>query len=336
MPELPEVERVRRDLEPALLGRTVTAVRLRRRDVVATPDDPPGGFSRNRRAGREPPTPRRVPRADLLLGQRITALLRRGKRLAVVADSGRALAVHLGMTGRLAAVPPHARPRLAPHTHVSWTLDDGARLHFSDPRRFGGVWTFPSAESLARRQFDPLGPDALDIAARDLAPRLARAARPIKAALLDQAVLAGVGNIYADEALHRAGIHPGALARELAPERVGDLARAVRHVLRAALRAGGSTIRDYASPGGDPGAYQTSHRVYARAGLPCLACHATLESDLIAQRTTVWCPRCQPGPPGAPGEAPHLTPNRAGGRAPVATRSRSQRVKKRVSSSSHP
>lgn len=302
MPELPEVEHTRRTLGPHLLGRTVEAARLLRRDIAVAPGDPPGGFSRSPK--RRHDTPRRLTRADLLAGERIASLDRRGKQLAIVAGSGRALLVHLGMTGHLAWRPPNDPAPAPPHVHAEWSLADhrgrdAGRLLFRDPRRFGGLWILRSPGDLAAR-WEVLGPDALTITPDLLAPRLAATRRPIKAALLDQAVIAGVGNIYADEALFLARIHPATPADRVIVDQTAALAAAIRQVLHESLEAGGSTLRDYLDAAGRAGAYQNAHRVYGRAALPCPACGTTLLSLRLGQRTTVACPSCQPDP-GRPG-----------------------------------
>ena len=292
MPELPEVEHLRRTLADALVGRTVTRARLIRRDVLVREGDPPGGFSRS---GRRPAS-RRVPGAELLSGQRVTGITRHGKQLAIGADSGRVLCAHLGMSGQLIHLGRRARAANASHVHASWSLDDGSRLLHRDPRRFGGLWAFASHDALRAARWSRLGPDALTIDARALSARLARTSRAVKSALLDQSVIAGVGNIYADEALFDARLHPARPGATITSDESLRLARALRRILRDAIRAGGSTLRDYADARGDPGAFQLEHRVYARAGEPCLRCAAPLESALLAQRTTVWCPRCQASP----------------------------------------
>ncbi len=307
MPELPEVETIRRALEPTLNTRTITATRIRTRLVIAAPNDPQSGFYRQRTPVAEQ-RPTRLTRRDLLLGATIDHLTRHGKQLAIVATDRRALIVQLGMTGHLTTTPPTRAP-YPPHTHAIWTLSpvgpvadrssstspstsQPTLLLFTDPRRFGLVRLVPS--------FDPhdawadLGPDALTIRAKDLHARLTRSHAPIKARLLDQATIAGVGNIYADEALHAARINPLTPARNLTPDQTRALAAAIRTTLRSAIRAGGSTIRDYRTPTGAPGAFQQRHHVYARANMPCLTCATTLLATQAAQRTTVYCPTCQP------------------------------------------
>lgn len=291
MPELPEVEHLRRSLEPHLLGRTVTRATVHRRDIIATPADPPSGYSRS---GLRPTSFPRIPRADLLVEQQITALTRKGKQLAIHADSNRILLVALGMTGTLLHLPHGARNPHPDHHHLTLRLSDAARLIFRDPRRFGGIWTFPDPESLIATRWASLGPDALTADPKALADRLTDSISPIKARLLDQRAIAGVGNIYADEALFKARIHPETPANQLTPAQRRAIARHIQAVMHLALSSGGSSIRDYRDANGSSGSFQSRHLVYGRAGLPCTTCRTPLESALIAQRTTVWCPHCQP------------------------------------------
>jgi formamidopyrimidine-DNA glycosylase len=296
MPELPEVETVRESLARRVVGCTVSGVIVRRRDVIATPDDPPGGFGRQRsRTG----TPRRVEKADLLVDDTIDAVERHGKQLALVGGSGRCVLIHLGMTGEVMAPGPGARLRAADHLHVLWTLRDAGgtsagRMVFRDPRRFGGIWTLPSCNALHAR-WAQLGPDGLAITGSDLRDRAGRSERAIKAALLDQRVVAGVGNIYADEGLFRAGIDPRTPARDLEASRWEPLAAALRTLLAEAVSLRGSTLRDYRDAEGLSGDATRLHRVYGRGGQPCTACGTVLQTEPVAQRTTVWCPVCQPG-----------------------------------------
>ncbi len=295
MPELPEVETVRRSLVPRLTGRVVIGATLHRRDIAVMPGDPEGGFSRQRSGVRT--TARRVRAPAVLVRAHLVEPRRHGKQLALVAEDGRAIVVHLGMTGQLRWAAKGARIDPADHIHATWRLDDGSRLVFRDPRRFGGLWLLPEAGMLEARWAE-LGPDGLRTPPAELAAglraRLLGTRRAIKAALLDQRVVAGVGNIYADEALHEAGVHPQRLADGLAGAEVDRLAGAVSGVLTRAVEARGSTLRDYADAEGRRGEAQLVHRVYGRSGQACLACGAALETAQVAQRTTVWCPACQP------------------------------------------
>ncbi|MEZ6242503.1 MAG: bifunctional DNA-formamidopyrimidine glycosylase/DNA-(apurinic or apyrimidinic site) lyase [Phycisphaerales bacterium] len=291
MPELPEVETVRRTLEARVVGRRVTSATLKRRDVLVMPGDPAGGFSRARGEGRVEYG--RVRQRDLLAGDVLGEVIRHGKQLAIVGDSGRVVCVHLGMSGNLIWRAPRARLEHAGHVHTVWRLDDGSRLVFRDPRRFGGLWAFPSLEALWASRWDALGPDAIRVRAPQLQRALARTDRAVKAALLDQSVVAGVGNIYADEALFGAGVDPRRPGASLTPAECASLARQIRGVLARAVTARGSTLRDYRDANGDSGAYQLAHSVYGRGGEPCPKCGGALASALVAQRTTVWCPSCQ-------------------------------------------
>lgn len=273
MPELPEVETVRRTLEAALVGRRVERARVRRPDYVH------GGRTHR----------------DLLVGGVVDRLERHGKQFAVVVDDGRAACVHLGMSGQAMVAGAPAPP--ATHVHVEWRLSGDGRAAcvwlMRDPRRFGGVWTFGSFEELVATRWRRLGPDGLTVEAAHLRRAFAGSDRCVKAALLDQTVVAGVGNIYCDEALHRARIRPGARAGGLGRERVSRLAIAIRETLEGAIEARGSTIRDYRDANGEAGGYRSQWKVYGRSGEACQICGRTLSDSVIAQRTTVWCARCQ-------------------------------------------
>jgi formamidopyrimidine-DNA glycosylase len=288
VPELPEVETLRRSLEGLIRNRPIASAKLHRRDILILPGDPEGGFSRSRTKSK----PKRVTQRHLLAGGSITQLLRRGKQLALIADDGRTLIVHLGMTGQLRFLPPGAAPDKANHIHITWTFLDGARLFFRDPRRFGGIWSLPTTDALTAR-WQSLGPDAASITGPALAAAAASSRRAIKAVLLDQQALAGVGNIYADEALHLARISPRRSAHRLAAAEYDSLATAIRTILAAAIAARGSTLRDYRDATNQPGEAQLAHRVYGRAKQPCLTCGKPLRTTRLAQRATVWCSSCQ-------------------------------------------
>jgi formamidopyrimidine-DNA glycosylase len=274
VPELPEVESTRLSLEPALLGRRVARVEIRRADVCQNG------------AGRA------CSARDLLEDGVIGALVRHGKQLAVVARDGRAVVVHLGMSGSLRAIGA-STDGAARHVHVTWRLDRGGTLAFRDPRRFGGIRAYRSLDDVRRGPWADLGPDATRVTADALRERAGRSKRAIKAVLLDQGVLAGVGNIYADEALFRAGIRATRRADRVTREEYGRLAVAIRRTLALATRMGGSTIRDYVDGAGGRGRAQDVHAVYGRAEEACLVCGGTLKGIRLGGRATVYCPRCQ-------------------------------------------
>jgi formamidopyrimidine-DNA glycosylase len=293
MPELPEVECTIRALAPHTLGRRVARVHIARPDYVTGPASPRDLLQRD--------TPRRTRRL--------------GKHAALIADSGRVLMIHLGMTGQWFFLPPRRTPPRPDHIHLRWDLADesgqpAGSLFLRDPRRFGLVETLPDEPALDAR-WAHLGPDALHAQPDHLRNALRNSRAPVKARLLDQSVLAGLGNIYADEACFLADIAPHRRARTLRRWETQQLAHAIRAVLRRAIDNGGSTLRDYVNGEGMPGTDQQSHLVYGRAHQPCTRCRTTLRAALIAQRTTVWCPACQPTRPRAranPRAQPALSP----------------------------
>ena len=272
MPELPEIEVLKRSLEPRLVGRRIERVEVR------TP------------ALREPLDRRRL---RALAGRAILAVGRRAKYLTLELEGGSTLAVHLGMSGRL-TLAPAAAPR-EPHEHLSFLLDGGERLRLRDPRRFGLAFVSRTVDVAADPHFAHLGREPLDppIGGDDLA-RLARGLRaPAKAFLMDGRRLVGVGNIYATEALHRAGVHPRRSVARLSGERWTRLARAVVEVLEEAIREGGTTLNDFADGAGNPGEFQLVLGVYDREGEPCPRCGADVRRIVQAGRSTYYCPRCQ-------------------------------------------
>jgi formamidopyrimidine-DNA glycosylase len=272
MPELPEVETVRRALSLGLPDRRIVAVRGRsiamRRPLEV---EVLGSTLRGRRF--------RVPR-------------RRGKYLLLDTDPPGSLLVHLGMSGRLMLVDSEASH--LPHTHIALTLDNGSELRFVDPRRFGLMsWLDTEAE-----RTDPslvsLGREPLDPAIVEWLPPLLKTRRaPLKPLLLDQRIVAGVGNIYAVESLWRAGIHPARQGRRTSFERLTGLARAVRAVLSEAVEQGGTTIRDFAAPDGNFGHFAVELQAYGRQGEPCRRCGSALRAEVIGGRTTAFCATCQ-------------------------------------------
>lgn len=282
MPELPEVETVRRGLEPAMAGRRILSAEARRPDL--------------RR-----PLPGRF--AERLAGARVEALRRRSKYLLAELSTGETLLVHLGMSGRLLASGAalgafhHARAAPQRHDHVILELEGGLRITFNDPRRFGAMDLWPTAEIAAHPLLAGLGPEPFgeDFHEDYLIARLRGRRAPVKAMLLDQRVVAGLGNIYACEVLHRAGLAPWRAAGRIAPARVASLVAAIRAVLAEAIEAGGSSLRDFRHADGELGYFQHAFRVYDREGAPCPApgCGGTVRRRVQAGRSTFHCPRCQ-------------------------------------------
>ncbi|MEE2972098.1 MAG: bifunctional DNA-formamidopyrimidine glycosylase/DNA-(apurinic or apyrimidinic site) lyase [Planctomycetota bacterium] len=282
MPELPEVEAIRRTLAPELIGASIHRVRIQRRDVVR---DRTG-----RRRGRLDPV-------HLGDGLRIDRVDRRGKQLILGFENGSGLVLRLGMSGRVDLWSGRIG-RTPPHRHAVWVLQSDhrseRRLAFVDPRRFGGIHLYGSSSDLEDRLLGGLGPEATSIDSRELQARLGRTTRAIKIALLDQSLIAGLGNIYVDEALHRARINPTGRADRLDSPRIVDLARCVRTILRRAIDAGGSTLRDHRLPSGEEGGYRDAHQVYGRGTSPCPRCGTSLIEIRLAARSTTFCPSCQP------------------------------------------
>ena len=270
MPELPEVETTRRGLEPALSGQRIARAVVRHR-------------------GLRVPVPRGLERQ--VAGARIARVERRAKYLLVVCDRG-TLIVHLGMSGRLWLVDARTPP--AAHDHFDLVLESGVTARLCDPRRFGLVlWQTPGAGThplLARLGPEPLSP-SFDAAHLYRETRSRSAA--IKQVIMDASVVAGVGNIYASEALFRARINPKLPARRLGPERCARLVEHIRATLEDAIRAGGSTLRDYVGSHGEAGYFQNEHLVYGRSGEPCRRCGTAVRELRQGQRSTFYCPRCQ-------------------------------------------
>jgi formamidopyrimidine-DNA glycosylase len=272
VPELPEVETVVRELCPALKGRrlgsfTVGALPLRRRWAEEW--------------------------GPVLAGRRVQEIWRRGKWILMDLDRNLHLVFHLGMTGQLTVVPKSKA--MQAHTHLVCELDDGHRqLRFRDVRRFGSVSLFRSRAELDEFfQERGLGPEPFQLEKRYWRGRLAQTTRSLKAVLLDQRVVAGVGNIYADESLHEARLHPARIAGTIRPEAAERLRQAVVAVLRRAIAKRGSSIRDYVGGSGLRGEFQEEFRVYGRTGQPCRRCGRPIACIRLAGRSTHFCPRCQ-------------------------------------------
>lgn len=268
MPELPEVETVRRAMQEHLVGRQVRAVQT---------------------SGKRLRAPLPGPRLRRLAGETFTAARRRAKYLLLDLESGSSLLVHLGMTGNLVF-----RPAGEKHDHVVFELDRGFPLVFSDPRRFGLVLVLGPGEQAHCPYLSALGPEPLerDFDPAYLAGQCRGRRRPIKSLLMDNAVVVGVGNIYASESLFRAGIHPLTPAEQLGPEQIAVLVREVKRILRESIRRGGTTISDYLGKG-EGGRFQQRLAVYGRAGENCLVCEGPVESAVLGGRSTFYCPRCQ-------------------------------------------
>ncbi len=268
MPELPEVEEVRRSLEPFLIGRRVIAAELRRRDFLS----PAGAKLRD------------------IVGASAVRTYRHGKKLLIEFKNGITLMLHLGMSGRVQALP--AAAPLLPHTHVILSLADGNQIRLVDPRRFGGLWLYPDFATARAKELAMLGPDALTLTPQHLAHwRQARGA--VKARLLSQRDVAGLGNIYVDEALFRAEIHPQQQVNRISASQIEQLVAAIHGVLGESLRLGGTTLRDYRNVTDQPGEFVRRLRAYGRGGLPCLNCGVPMMTRVISGRTTVWCKKCQ-------------------------------------------
>jgi formamidopyrimidine-DNA glycosylase len=267
MPELPEVETTVRGLERVLLGRRIERVEARRPDL------------------------RRALPPDLgqrLTGARVTGLRRRAKYGLIDTDRGDTLVFHLGMSGHWRVDPSE----MLKHDHFIVDTDDGRRVALNDARRFGSLDLVPTAELDEWPAFKALGPEPLDIEPRELRKRLAGRTAPIKLLLLDQRIIAGLGNIYVCEALYRAGIHPKRPGGSISLERLGRLVPAIHDVLAEAIAAGGSTLRDFASPDGELGYFSKSFAVYDREGKPC-GRGGTVKRIVQGGRSTFYCPACQ-------------------------------------------
>jgi formamidopyrimidine-DNA glycosylase len=269
---LPEVETVVRDIRPHVLGRTIASVRLSKLRL------------------RQPWSPEW---SVALLGQRIAAVKRRGKWIFLILASKRIVVIHLGMTGQLTVVP--SSMPLPSHTHVVLGLEgSGLDLRFRDIRRFGSVTLLDADANMRRYLKDKgLGPEPFQVKPAYWRQQLARTRRNLKAILLDQRVVAGVGNIYADESCFAARLHPGRAGHSLTGREVDRLADAVPAVLHRAIHKRGSTIRDYVGGSGLRGGFQEEFCVYGRTGQPCPRCGREINRVRLAGRSTHFCPRCQ-------------------------------------------
>lgn len=282
MPELPEVETVRRGLTPAMEGQVIARAAVNRPDLRWP--FPPG-------------------MAERLTGKRILGLRRRSKYILADLDSGETLLIHLGMSGRmLISGDPlgqfvHHHPAPEKHDHVVFDMANGARITFNDPRRFGAMDLFATADGETHPLLAALGPEPLGNSFHEayLSNALATRNTPMKSALLDQKIIAGLGNIYVCEALYRSKIHPARPARNVSKARIARLVPVIRDVLTDAIKAGGSSLRDFRQADGELGYFQHSFDVYGREGAPCRTpgCTSTIRRIVQSGRSTFYCPTCQ-------------------------------------------
>lgn len=291
MPELPEVETIARELNARIVGCRIGLARLGRNDIVRK--EPSSGL------------------AAALIDRRVQSVRRRAKRILIELDPLGTLVIHLGMSGRLTVQPvddpvePHTHlrvplskggPSVAPHAGCGDTRKREAyspiELRFRDPRRFGGVWFFEAGEEIVGDRLAEVGQEPLALSPARFRALLERS-RQIKALLLDQAVIAGLGNIYTDEALFAAGIHPLTQSDRLDEDSRNRLLAHIKRILRRAIRHRGTTLMDYRTAGGDEGSFQRLHRVYQREGQPCRRCGALIVRIQAAGRSSFLCPTCQ-------------------------------------------
>lgn len=282
MPELPEVETVRRGLEPAMTGKVIVAAAVNRPDLRF-------------------PFPDRM--AERLQGARVEVLHRRSKYILADLSTGETLLIHLGMSGRMlisGAAPGtfhHDHPAPAKHDHVVLDMEGGARITFNDARRFGAMDLMDTGAQSEHWLIRDIGPEPLGNGFNEayLTDRLKGRALPIKSALLDQKIVAGLGNIYVCEVLHRAGIDPRRKAGSLSVKRMSGLVPLVREVLGEAIEAGGSSLRDYRQADGELGYFQHTFRVYDRENAPCPTpdCQGSIARIAQSGRSTYFCPQCQ-------------------------------------------
>jgi formamidopyrimidine-DNA glycosylase len=294
MPELPEVETVVRGLRLSLPGRAIVEVRFGKTDFVENPGEI----------------------AERLPGTRIANVTRLGKFICILLEARTASAtdiapvsplcfiIHLGMTGQLKVV--RSDESVPPHTHAFFILDDGRELRYTDIRRFGRMLLIP--ESGLAEFTGQLGKEPLEINAEEFCRYFSSRRARVKALLLDQSVLCGIGNIYADESLFRARLHPARIAENLTKPQLLMLHQKVQQVLEEAIRSRGSSISDYVDSEGKRGEFQLRHRVYQRDGKPCFRCMAKIRRVIVAGRSSHFCPRCQPPPRSRKGSKRSLKP----------------------------
>ncbi|MCI5096804.1 MAG: bifunctional DNA-formamidopyrimidine glycosylase/DNA-(apurinic or apyrimidinic site) lyase [Rhodobacteraceae bacterium] len=282
MPELPEVETVRRGLQPSMEGAVIVTAQVNRPDLRW-------------------PFPERM--AERLTGARVNQLRRRSKYILADLDTGETLLIHLGMSGRMTVsgdplgqfVLQH--PQAEKHDHVVFDMDNGARVTFNDPRRFGAMDLLETGTAEQHKLLSVLGPEPLgnDFHEAHLIEAFRNKNSPVKTALLDQGIIAGLGNIYVCEALFRAGISPRRKAKQISAKRIATLVPIIRQVLQDAIAAGGSTLKDFRQADGELGYFQHSFDVYGREGEPCRSegCKAQIQRITQSGRSSFFCAQCQ-------------------------------------------
>ncbi len=293
MPELPEVETIVRSLRGALKNITFKGLSVSLRKCLESPRS-------------------LIPLC--LIGKRILGVERRGKHILLRVSGGTTLRIHLRMTGRLQFVPRHTP--LEKHTHVVFSFQNhSSELRFTDSRQFGRIWIERNGRDGNLSSLADLGPEPLEICAEEFAARARSRHQAMKALLLDQRFLAGVGNIYADEALHRARIHPQRRSDSLRNQSLLNLHKALQGVLQEAIRHGGTSVRTYVNGQGKTGGFQHFLSVYGREGSPCMACGTRIVRKTIGGRSSYFCPQCQRSPrpiKGSGGDKPLFHPDRKG------------------------
>ena len=282
MPELPEVETVRRGLQPSMEGAVIVTAQVNRPDLRW-------------------PFPERM--AERLTGARVNQLRRRSKYILADLDTGETLLIHLGMSGRLTVSGDplgqfvHQHPQAEKHDHVVFDMDNGARVTFNDPRRFGAMDLLETGTAEQHKLLSVLGPEPLgnDFHEAHLIEAFRNKNSPVKTALLDQGIIAGLGNIYVCEALFRAGISPRRKAKQISAKRIATLVPIIRQVLQDAIAAGGSSLKDFRQADGELGYFQHSFDVYGREGEPCRSegCKAQIQRITQSGRSSFFCAQCQ-------------------------------------------
>jgi formamidopyrimidine-DNA glycosylase len=270
VPELPEVETTRRGIEPHVTDARITEIIVRRGDL------------------RQPVSKK----LSIIEGRHITSVCRRSKYLLLAIDDGSTLLIHLGMSGSLRVVSPSDSWKT--HDHVGITLGNGRQLRFHDPRRFGLVLRI-TGDPMVHPLLRDLGPEPLeeDFTAAHLQAACVKRSAAIKLVIMDSKVVVGVGNIYASEALFRAGILPRTPGKRISKPRLAKLAASIRAVLTDAIGEGGTTLRDFLHSDGEPGYFRQKLFVYERKGEPCRVCGTLIRNAVVGQRSTYWCPQCQ-------------------------------------------